>query len=629
VKRALAMTRLLTLTGAGGSGKTRLALEVGRDLVGAYPDWVWLVELAPLSEGRLVAHAVAEALGVPEQPGRSLNDALVDALREKRVLVVLDNCEHLIEEAARLVDILLGLCPRLRVLATSREALNVEGEVLWRVPNLSVPGAGRPPAPGELMGYDAVRLFVERARLRSPDFEPTSQNVGALVQICRRLEGMPLAIELAAARVGALSLEQISERLEDSLKLLTGGGRTATPRQRTLRGALDWSHELLSGEERALFRRLSAFAGGWTLEAAEAVGAGGGIEEEDILDLLSNLVDKSLVVSEAEAPDVVRYRMLESVRQYAREQLEESEETETMGRRHVSFFLALAKEAEPGLTGAQQQAWADRLEAEHDNLRAALSWSLENEPQRALQLAETLGRFWEIRSHFLEGSRWLEASPRNSNHTDPATRARALAEAGTFAFHQGDYKRAIVFHGEALTLYRELGDERGVAWSLLCLGAQEVEQGDYERAKQLFEDALTLSRKTGDERTVGYALHNLGEVARIGGEYKRAKTRGMEALAVFREMDDEWCVARTLSWLGMVTVYKSDDREAAAGFLREGLALNREIGGWEWTAYCLEGFASLVGAKAQGERAARLWGAAEALREEIGSPLQPSGRPDY
>jgi predicted ATPase/DNA-binding SARP family transcriptional activator len=629
VKRALAMTRLLTLTGAGGSGKTRLALEVGRDLVGAYPDGVWLVELAPLSEGRLVAHAVAEALGVPEQPGRSLNDALVDALREKRVLVVLDNCEHLIEEAARLVDILLGLCPRLRVLATSREALNVEGEVLWRVPNLSVPGAGRPPAPGELTGYDAVRLFVERSRLRSPDFEPTSQNVGALVQICRRLEGMPLAIELAAARVGALSLEQISERLEDSLKLLTGGGRTATPRQRTLRGALDWSHELLSGEERALFRRLSAFAGGWTLEAAEAVGAGGGIEEEDILDLLSNLVDKSLVVSEAEAPDVVRYRMLESVRQYAREQLEESEETKTMRRHHVSFFLALAKEAEPGLTGAQQQAWADRLEAEHDNLRAALSWSLENEPQRALQLAETLGRFWEIRSHFLEGSRWLEASLRNSNHTDPATRAKALAEAGTFAFHQGDYKRAIVFHGEALTLYRELGDERGVAWSLLCLGAQEVEQGDYERAKQLFEDALTLSRKTGDERTVGYALHNLGEVARIGGEYKRAKTRGMEALAVFREMDDEWCVARTLSWLGMVTVYKSDDREAAAGFLREGLALNREIGGWEWTAYCLEGFASLVGAKAQGERAARLWGAAEALREEIGSPLQPSGRPDY
>ncbi|HET6659478.1 MAG TPA: BTAD domain-containing putative transcriptional regulator [Rubrobacter sp.] len=438
VKRALATTRVLTLTGAGGSGKTRLALEVARDFVGAYPDGVWLVELAPLWEEKLVAHAVAEVLGVPEQAGRSLNDALVEALREKRVLVVLDNCEHLIEEAARLVDILLGLCPRLRVLATSREALNVEGEVVWRVPTLAVPDPGRPAILGELTRYDAVRLFVERARLRLPDFEPTPQNAGALVQICWRLEGMPLAIELAAARVGALSLEQISERLEDSLKLLTGGSRTATPRQQTLRGALDWSHELLSGEERTLFRRLSAFVGGWILEAAEAVGAGGGIEEEDILDLLSNLADKSLVLSDAEATDVVRYRMLESVRQYAREQLEESEEAQAIRRRHASFFLALAKEAEPRLTGAQQQAWADRLEAEHDNLRAALSWSLENEPQRALQLAEKLARFWEIRSHFLEGSRWLEASLRNSNHTNPATRAKASTEVGTFAFHRGD-----------------------------------------------------------------------------------------------------------------------------------------------------------------------------------------------
>jgi len=420
VKRALAMTRVLTLTGAGGSGKTRLALEVARDLVGAYPDGVWLVELAPLSEGRLVAHAVAEALGVPEQPGRSLNDALVDALREKRVLVVLDNCEHIIEEAARLVDVLLGLCPRLRILATSREALNVEGEVVWRVPTLAVPDSGRLTAPTDLTRYDAVRLFVERARLRLPDFEPTPQNAGAVVQICRRLEGIPLAIELAAARVGTLSLEQISERLEGSLKLLTGGGRTATPRQRTLRGALDWSHELLSGEERELFRRLSAFARGWTLEAAEAVGAADVIEEEDIMDVLSNLVDKSLVLSEAEAPDIVRYRMLESVRQYAREQLEESEEAEAIRRRHASYYLTLAKEAEPGLTGAQQQAWADRLEAEHDNLRAALSWSLENEPQRALQLAEMLARFWEIRSHFLEGSRWLEASLRESEHADTA-----------------------------------------------------------------------------------------------------------------------------------------------------------------------------------------------------------------
>jgi predicted ATPase/DNA-binding SARP family transcriptional activator len=396
VKRQLVMTRLLTLTGAGGSGKTRLALEVARDLVGAYPDGVWLVELAPLSEKKLVPHAVADALGVPEGSGRSLSHALVDDLHEKKLLLVLDNCEHLIEAAAQLANALLSSCPRLRVVATSRETLGVEGELVWRVDPLSVPDADpdhRARATGELARYDAVRLFVERARLGSPHFELRAENAGAVVQICRRLEGIPLAVELAAARVRALSLEQISARLEDSLKLLRGDSRSAPQRQRTLRATLEWSHELLSAEERVLLRRHSVFVGGWTLEAAEeAVGASDGIQEEEVLELLSKLVDKSLVVAEVRAGEVRRYRLLETVRQYAQERLEESGEAETFRRRHAEFFLALAEEAEPGLVGAQQQEWAERLEEEHDNLRAALSWSLEREPEAALRLAGARAR---------------------------------------------------------------------------------------------------------------------------------------------------------------------------------------------------------------------------------------------
>jgi predicted ATPase/DNA-binding SARP family transcriptional activator/DNA-binding CsgD family transcriptional regulator len=637
VKRALAMTRLLTLTGAGGSGKTRLALEVARDLVGAYPDGVWLVELAPLTEGKLVPHAVADALGVPEGPDRSLSDALVDALREKRLLLVLDNCEHLIEAAAQLSDALLSSCPLLRVVATSRETLGVEGELVWQVEPLSFPDvhrdddrdAHRAPAPGELERYEAVRLFVERARLRSSHFELRTENAEAVAQICRSLEGIPLAVELAAARVRALSLEQIAERLKDSLKLLRGDSRTATLRQRTLRGTLNWSHELLSAKERELLRRLSAFAGGWTLEAAEAVGASDGIQEEEVLDLLSNLVDKSLVVAEVMAGEVGCYRLLETVRQYARERLEASGEADAFLRRHAKFFLALAEEAEPGLAGAQQQDWAKRLEEEHDNMRSALSWSLEREPETALRLAVALARFWEIRSHHLEGSRWIEVALRRSDHADGSARAKALSEAGTFAWHRGDYQQATVFHGEALALYRDLGEEGNAAFALLCLGVQDLEQGEHERARPFFEEALALSRELGDKRNIVYALHNLAEVARHTGHYEQARALGMEAVSVSQEMDDKWTVARDFVWLGMVTAYKSDDYEEAAGFLEEGFALIREVGDWEYVAYALDSFAVLAGAKAQGERAARLWGAAEALRKSIGTPLHPTERPDY
>ena len=339
VKRTLAMTRLLTLTGAGGSGKTRLALEVARDLIGVCPDGVWLVELAPLSEGELLSQEVAGALEVPERPGEWLTDTLVDVLGDKELLLIMDNCEHLVEAAAQLVDTLLDSCPRLRVLATSREPLGIGGEVLWQVRPLSLPetdgeynGEARV---GSLMHFEAVRLFVDRARLRLPDFRLTQENAGAVARVCRRLDGIPLAIELATARMGTLAVEQVAQRLEASLDVLKGASRSVAPRQQTLMATLDWSHDLLSEEERTIFGRLSVFAGGWTLEAAEAVCSGDGIGREDVLDLLSELVDKSLVVTGSSTSGAVRYRMLEPIRQYALEKLEEDRKAETVRQWHA------------------------------------------------------------------------------------------------------------------------------------------------------------------------------------------------------------------------------------------------------------------------------------------------------
>jgi predicted ATPase len=327
VKSELATTRLLTLTGVGGSGKTRLALEVARDLVAAYSDGAWLVELAPLSEEALVPKAVAEALGVPERPAKPLADALSEALRDRQLLLILDNCQHLLEASARLVDKLLDSCPRVRILATSREGLGVEGEVRWPVPPLSVPEPRGTPSSEKLEACESVRLFLERARGRDPSFSLSPQNAVAVAEVCRRLEGIPLAIELAAARVGTLSIEQISERLQGSLELLTHGGRTAVPRQQTLRGALDWSHDLLSEPERKVFRRVSVFAGRWNLEASEAMLSGEGFAQSEVVDLLSALVEKSLVVAKETVQGGMRYRLLEPVRQYALEKLEESGET--------------------------------------------------------------------------------------------------------------------------------------------------------------------------------------------------------------------------------------------------------------------------------------------------------------
>ena len=664
VKRALSATQLLTLTGTGGSGKTRLALEVARDLVGSYADGVWLIELAPLSEPDLVVQEVAGTLGVQERPGLLLLESLLDALGGKEMLLLLDNCEQLIDAVARLTRSLLDSCPWMRVLATSREHLGVIGESIWLVPSLSVPSVQKIPTVEELEGYEAARLFAARVSMRHPDFQLTPENARAVAQICARLEGIPLAIELAAARIGLLSAEQIAGRLGHSLKLLAGSERTADHRHHTLRATLDWSYELLGGTEQVLFRRLAAFAGGFTPEAAESVGAGGSIDEGDILELLSMLVGKSLVEVEESWERGARFRLLEPIGQYAREKLSSSGEAEAVWRRHAEFFLALAEEAEPELKGPRQVEWLDRLQTEHDNLRAALSWSLERGVDLGARIAGALSLFWYTRGYLSEGRTYLEAVARSG--VAPATvRAKALDGLGWIAEPQGDYERARTAYEESLELYRSSNDKTGVANALGDLGSLALDRGDYKQATSLLEESLILHRELGSREGLIGVLDGLGVLASAKGEQEQSISFFSEALALSRGTGNVRRTAVSLGNLGITMLAHGNPGQATA-LLEESLALFREIGDssniaislmnsalaaltqgdhgrvqalgeeslkllqktrdTQHIADCLGIMASAAGARGSAKRAARLWGAAEALREEIGVPLQPEDR---
>src|SRR5215218_6543617 len=620
VKRLLAMTRLLTLTGAGGCGKTRLALEVARDLVGAYPDGVWLVDLAPLSEAELVPQAVAQALGVREQPGRPLVQTLKDTARSRKMLLVVDNCEHLVEAVVGLVDSLLDSCLGLRVLATSRETLNAAGEVTWVVPSLTVPHSRQEVAytHQELEAYESVRLFVDRAHQRKPSFELTLRNGQAVAQVCRRLEGIPLAIELAVGRMGVLSAEQLALRLEDSLKLLTGG-RTADPRHRTLRATLEWSYELLSEPERTLFRRLSVFAGGWTLEAAEEVSSGEDIEQDDVLDILSKLVDKSLVVAEA-SPGVegeLRYRMLEPIRQYCQERLQESGEADATRDRHAASFLALAEKAGPELRGPRQIPWLKRLDTEQDNVRAAMTWLLEQgESEKAARIGWSLWLFWWMHGHFTEGRRWMEQALAKGVSMPAAPRAKALYVAGTMADGQADRRSAEPLLEESLVLFRELKDKLGSAFALCGAGLVAVGQGRYERGIALFQEAVDLHLKLG-ERWAASVVFSFLAVGWFGqGDSSRAKRVAEQGLELAREVGaaEAICVA---CFAGAMVAQAERENERARGLLQEGMVHAAEAGNETNVAYCLEGLAALAASEGSQARAGRLWGAAEALLEQI------------
>jgi predicted ATPase/DNA-binding CsgD family transcriptional regulator len=675
VKQALAGTRLLTLTGAGGSGKTRLALEAARDLIESYPDGVWLIELAPLSDEELVPKAVAEALDVPERTVQPPAETLAEVLRSSELLLILDNCEHVLEATARLVDKLLDSCPHLRIMATSREALRVEGEVRWPVAPLSVPEQKRTSSSEELEGYEATRLFVQRAKGRDPSFSLSPQNALAVAEICRKLGGMPLAIELAAATVGTLSLEHISERLEGSLDLLSGGARTAVSRQRTLRGTLDWSHELLSEPERKVFRRLSVFAGGWTLEASEAVGSGEDIEETEVVALLSRLVEKSLVVAEPTERGGVRYRLLEPVRQYALEILEQSGEAENIKRSHVGYFLTLAEEAEPWLSGPRGAEWFERLEEELDNIRVALSWArARGEAELSLRLVGALGGVWFWEGHYGEARGWLEEALAQEGHTSTLVRAKALAAASSMAWAQSDVGRAkgaaeeglrlskeagiegdrtTFFRGgtyravflnllaasfseardhertanlgeESLRLNRQAGDVQGIAWSLLNLAVASDNLGDYEQAEEFYSEGLSLAQESDSAYDRFLFLLQWAWTSLLQGDHQRATKLTEEALELAPERGRGFMgmLPRALDNLGWAGLLGGEPERAKALF-EENLTLSKQLDDKGTIAWSLEGLACVAGANGEALRAAKLFGAAEALMEATGFLLPP------
>lgn len=668
VRRLLSTTRVLTLLGAGGAGKTRLALQVAADLVDGFPDGVWLAELAAISDPALVPQTVASALGLTE-PARPAREALLEFLRPRSLLLLLDNCEQVLDASADLCAFLLRHCEHLRILATSREPLGVAGEVNYRVPPLSLPAAEQPPTPETANQYAAIRLFIERVVLYQPGFKLTAENVRAIADICRRLDGIPLAIELAAARVKVLSVEQIAARLDDRFRLLTGGTRTGLPHHQTLRAAMDWSYDLLTESERALFRRLSVFIGGVSLEAAERVCAGEGVATDDVLDLLSQLVDKSLVAVEDAARDQARYRLLETIRQYGLNRLVESEEAEVTRDRHRDFFLQFAERAEPELRGPDQGAWLDRLDVEHDNFRAALEWARthRSKAERGLRLAGALGWFWEVRGYWIEGRRWLTEALSRAHDASAAVRVKALNAAARLALSQADFSAGAMAQ-ESLELSRRLGDKRGAASCLVILGLQACRLENYTQAEALSGESLTLSSEVGDSWGTAWARVVLGLVARAEGDLARATALLEESLAQFRSLGHPWGIAMALADLGLVARDQSD-YERARPLLEEALARFRQLGDkgfmahteihlgaiasalgdyeradalyrdslqWRKSLQEKRGIASCLaalGCAAAGlghyERAATLFGAAEALREAIRASVPPLLRNEY
>ena len=595
--------RLLTLLGPGGVGKTRLALAVAGAVSDAYPEGAWLLELASLSDPAGVTDALAGLLGLREERGRALLSTIVAYLQDRQALLVLDNCEHLIDACAALVAALLRSCPLVRILATSQVALDIAGERRHPVAPLLTPDLVALLPAARLAENPAVALFVARARDRDPDFALTDSTARACAEICARLDGIPLAIELAAARVSVLPVGAIAARLDDRLRLLTGGPRSALPRQQTLRAALDWSHDLLDEPAQIVLRRLSVFAGGCTLAVAETVCAGGAVDKWGVLDLLDQLVSRSLLGLEMRAGEA-RYRLLETVRQYARERLRVAGEEQDVLDRHLGYAEDLAIEADPMLVGPEQRAWLARLDAEHDNLRAALGWALSGAGDgdaallaaragRGLRIASALWRYWYIRGHFREGRDWLEravADPVAWEDGTSAAKAKALRGAGILAFSQGEYEAARRLCQEGLAVAEALGDRQGIAVALSILGSVAVNTGDYDRAIALSEQSLTLQREGADRRGIAVALNNLG-ILLLGSP--RAEDLFAESLALNRELGDRRGVALALNNLGIVRLFDGD-RVRAAALCEESLALMRELDDKTGMAVALETLAEVA-----------------------------------
>ena len=677
-KERLEGARLLTLIGPGGTGKSRLSLQLGGEVLPSFSDGVWLVELAPLSDATLIIQTVASVLGLRESSGRPLTDHVIDYLRAKELLLILDNCEHLIDACARLADQLLQSCPNLKMIASSREALGINGETVYRVPSLFLPTQDRVTREA-LLECESVQLFVERASAANPKFNLTEMNAFSVAQICLRLDGIPLALELAAARVRVLSVEQVAERLDDRFRLLTGGSRTALPRQQTLRALIDWSYDLLTDSEKALFRRLAVFVGGWTLEAAEAVCAGDGVEPYEVLDLLTQLVDKSLVIPE-ERDNVVRYHRLETIRQYAREKLLESDEALKVRQRHLDYFIELIKWGDKNWFGPEYAEVEKRLGSEGDNIRAALAWTLENQPEKALEIISwvVVMGLWITRGQITEARNWCKMALDRLEEISPdldiedktlmrlkatgwnylsmalmnlgdhrASRdaaensvklaresgnerilARGLASLGIGAAYSGDPDYALEVTMESIAICKQQGYLRTHAWAINTMIHIYAIKGDQDQKQKYEEEYKALTQKGGMPFDPAEAEMNLSEQAHARGDIAGALQHVENALGILAERGDKYRLTGFTSEVAHFLRQHGEYKEALMYYHRS-IRLWQDFGHRAAVAHQLECFAFISVEQGGVPRAIKLFGAAETLREASNSVRTPAEQKEF
>lgn len=634
VKQLLSSSRLLTLIGPGGSGKTRMGIQVATDLLDFFEDGVWWVELATLTDESLIPQAIAKALGVQEVANQSLSESISKFLRSKEILLILDNCEHLIEACVQITADLLEACPYLKIIATSRESLNMAGENIWRIPSLSLPDPQQISLVERLLKFESIRLFVERASAIWSDFALTEQNAPFVAQICHRLDGIPLAIELASARIKVLTPEQISARLDDRFRLLTGGGRTAIPRHQTLRAMIDWSYDLLTEDERSLFRGLGVFRGGWTLEAAESVFSGS-VEAGELIDLMTSLVDKSMVIRERGQGGEARFNMLETIREYSYEKLRHSDEENQIRKRHLHYYLELVESVKPHLgfflSDREILSWMKILDAEQDNMRTGLKLAQADSAlsEMGLRMAGNLHWFWLTRGQLSEGRERLDRILANNLNVSTPILAQALLSAGFLGCWQGDFRPARARLEQSLELFEQLGEKSGIAFSLHGLGFAANGLGEHALAGTIFEKGLNIARDIDDKWLISFALHFTAIGSSFQGDYELARSQFMECIGLIKDgYGNLPGIAFSLFHLGRIARIQGD-YVSAHEQLAEGTQIFLQMGDRRGLGYSLSGFACLAFAQEEIHQAARLFGTVDSIRDELGSLLEAILQSEY
>jgi predicted ATPase/DNA-binding SARP family transcriptional activator len=623
----IANNRLVTLVGTGGIGKTRLSLKVGEGLLKEFADGICLVELASLSNPALVPQTVAKLFQLVEQAGESLTEKLIRVLRPKNMLMILDNCEHLLDASAQIADTLLKNCPNLKILTTSREPLGITGEAQYHVPPLELPDLQQ--ILERLLDYESIQLFEERARLVQEHFSLTMENASSVTQICHRLDGIPLALELAAARVDSFSTEQIASRLDERFNLLTGGSRTALPRQQTLRASIDWSWNLLSEPEQILLQRLSVFAGGWTLDAAEAVCAGNGNEPQNVLDIMTDIAAKSLIIVNQNPERGMRYYLLETIRQYTHEKLREADEVETISDKHLAWALAWAEEVEPELHGWDQVIRLKEVDIELHNIRLAIEWGLDaGQAESSMRIFVALSRYLDGHSHFAESRRWLEAGISLRHQLTRNTLAKTLSKAAWFTFRQNDPEAGIPYAKESLALAETLEDQQTIAYALNCMGVTQISNGDFIEAGRHFEKALFIYKNLDDTRGIARTVSNGALALAYQSNFSGAIELLKEYLSLVQNLEDLSTVAWFQFGLGTFRILHGEF-EQSVKHLKKGLSLYYQINNIYFIGNCMIGLAGAANGRGQPLQAARFFGAREAIHESIGSKLDSGVQPIY